>query len=270
MHAGTSCVHVEGSGTALLRRCTISWAADEGIEVCQRGSQVVAESCVLTENTCGVCVGGSGASFKGSACKASGHKFAGYTVQKDASMELTDCSSTQDERGCTCELGGRLTAVRTDVEASKEAGIVVFSGGHATLTGCQVLRGRDRGVWVRESRSKASMTGCTVEDTQLNCVTVDKGAAAVLKTCVLSKSKTGSGLFIMNAGSHVAAEDCAFEHNARSGAYAAFKGLLAARVCRSSGNKRSGFLERDRGCIELSHGCVCNGRVVEQPALGVA
>ena len=192
---GQACVYVLHS-TCRLTACTLSKSFG-GLEVVGESSSAHASTCHLLHNGTGASARCNpitlGAILTLISCTSSGNKFSGYEAQGASVLEVTDCVSDQDTRGCHVCDGAMLRATRVAVTRSTREGYCVYLRGHAVLNECSAKACGTDGVFTCHAASKVHAEGCTFQSNGRCGVMAQHEAEATVKGRHSSQHSSAAG-----------------------------------------------------------------------------
>lgn len=175
------------------------------------------------------------------ACISSGNHVSGFVVHSKGRMELKDCRSERDGKGCLVEEGGSLAAVNVTVARSEGEAFAIGEEGQAQLVGCSGTNCGEEGVQVAHEGTVVLLEMCTFSQNEFDNVVVRQGATAILNECTLSQSATKSGVAAEGELTNVSMRGCTLSRNAQCGVLADQGAKVTAHVCMSKKNKREGY-----------------------------
>ena len=253
-----TCITFTGGAHGKVTSCNVLWSKTRhGVHVEGSGSSVEASKCKFVQHTDSGIFAQNNGNVTAHACKTSGSQAAGYSAESGACMDLTECSSDSDFRGCAVSTGATLRASHVVISDSTEEGAAVRKGGVGSLDDCSIKRCGEQGVWATGSGSVLSMHACTVMDAQLSCVALMHGAQGQLQGCTLQGSATRSGVVAENESTVLYLEGCALRDNAQCGVLATDQAAVMASGCECEGNSgSSGFSSQCRAKVTVRDSCM--------------
>lgn len=241
-----SCVVVRDGAHGKLEGCVLERTKMNlpktfGLYVDGTGSVVRANRTKLLEHAqSGAFVRSSGA-LVAYACMSAGNHVAGFVVHTNSLMELTDCTSERDGKGCLVEEGGSLTAVNVAVARCEDEAFAIGEEGEAELIDCSGTNCGEEGVQLAHKGTLVKMETCTFSENEYDNVVVRQGAKAILKGCTLSKSVSRSEIAADGEGTEVDLEGSTMHGNAKCGVLALQGSRAIVKSCISQGNKQVGY-----------------------------
>lgn len=205
---GVASCGVQVSARATLIDCTVAGSLSGGLTVLGSGNSVNAEGCVFKSNA------GSGAAaismghLVAHNCKSSCNKVNGFSAHGRGSVvQLTDCSSTDDNLGVRAMSGGKLTAESVRVYRSQTDGFSVVSGGSMMLKQCHAVSSKNSGIVVRTRGSSVEAEDCHLAQNQEFGAVASKGGRLNAKTCKSLQNKV-AGYKVEGTGTLAQLTDC--------------------------------------------------------------
>lgn len=185
-------VWVHGGATGSLDHCTLSGVKtlQGGLLVGGPGSHADAMHCHFMRNYHAAVSADDHGSVRAVSCMSFGNGVlsqephaGGYTVTDGGTMEVTECNSDSDIRGCVVAHHGHLLCDTVKVSLSTKSGFVVEEGGNAMLRECSSSECGGSGMHVFDDGSVLDADSCVVRRNEQYGVHAHGDVLVTLTSC---------------------------------------------------------------------------------------
>jgi parallel beta-helix repeat protein len=237
-------IHLDLTGTAIVRNVIASGNRWRGIEVVSTNANVVIRNCTANQNgDDGIAVYGSPRNVTINNCRArnnTGANVDGIVVDDaQGTVTITDCTASNNS----------LDGMR-----------VVRPTGSVTIDGCTTSGNGNRGLNIKNTPGNVTISGVTANGNSQG-ITVDNdeiGGNINATGCTASNNHAGNGIRISGAGVVTVANATADGNDSTGiGVYTSGKTTIAN--CAASQNGSSGFSVNEGSSDMLINACVAQG-----------